>query len=104
MYQKVLVPLDGSELAECVLPHLGIIAGGCGLQDVVFLRVVRPFYPVGDFLGDGVSAVDVVSINKEAEAAADNYITKLTGKIKYPGVKVCGEGRKGNEAEKITEY
>ena len=22
MYQKILVPLDGSELAECALPHV----------------------------------------------------------------------------------
>ncbi len=29
MYEKILVPLDGSELAECVLPHVeNIIRGG----------------------------------------------------------------------------
>ncbi len=104
MYNKVLVPLDGSELAECVLPHLEIIAGGCGLREAVLLRVVRPFYPVSDFLGDGVSALDVAKINQEAEAAAAGYIKKLTEKIKYPGVKVRGEVTKGGEAETITEY
>ncbi len=43
MYKKILVPLDGSELAECVLPHVDSIAKGCGVQDVVFLRAVEPF-------------------------------------------------------------
>ena len=26
MYKHIMVPLDGSELAECVLPHLEMIA------------------------------------------------------------------------------
>ncbi len=26
MYQKILVPLDGSKLAECVLPHVEELA------------------------------------------------------------------------------
>jgi nucleotide-binding universal stress UspA family protein len=28
MYKKILVPLDGSELAECVLPHIETIMQG----------------------------------------------------------------------------
>ncbi len=51
MYKKVLVPLDGSELAECVLPHLDVITGSGGVESIVLLRVVKPFYPVGDYLG-----------------------------------------------------
>ncbi len=54
MYQKILVPLDGSELAECVLPHVESIAKGCGVQNVVFLRVVEPFHmPSGGDDGAG---------------------------------------------------
>jgi nucleotide-binding universal stress UspA family protein len=104
MYKKVLVPLDGSELAECVLPHLEIIAGGCGVQNVTFLRVVKPFYPIGDYMGDTISAVDVVGINKDAVTAAEDYLKQLTKKVKYPGVKVEWEVEKGNEAENIAEY
>jgi len=104
MYKKVLVPLDGSELAECVLPHLETIAGGCGLQNVTFFRVVKPFYPVGDSLGDTISAADVVSINEDAVASSEDYLKKLTERVKYPGVKVRWEVVKGNEAESITEY
>ncbi len=104
MYKKVLVPLDGSELAECVLPHLETIAGGCGLQNVIFLRVVKPFYPINSYMGDSISAIDVVRINKDAEKAAEDYLKQLTEKVKYPGVKVRWEMVKGNEAESITEY
>jgi nucleotide-binding universal stress UspA family protein len=104
MYQKVLVPLDGSELAECVLPHLDILASRGGVKSVTLLRVVKPFYPVSTILGDSISAVDTVSINKEADADAENYLKVLTEKMKYPGVEINWEVMRGNEAESIAEY
>jgi len=42
MYQKILVPLDGSELSEHALEHLRAIAGGPKALKVVLLRVVEP--------------------------------------------------------------
>ena len=35
MYQKILIPLDGSELAECSLSHAGAIAKGCNASDLI---------------------------------------------------------------------
>ena len=48
MYQKIMVPLDGSKLAECVLPHLEAISKGCNVRNVVLVRIVEPVHlPVG---------------------------------------------------------
>jgi nucleotide-binding universal stress UspA family protein len=104
MYEKILVPLDGSDLAECVLPHVEVIAGAGGVKNVTFYRVVKPFYPMGDYMSGTVSNIDVVGINKEAVAAAENYLKQLVNKVKYPGVQVAWEVAKGNEAESIAEY
>ncbi|MDD5289138.1 MAG: universal stress protein [Dehalococcoidales bacterium] len=41
MYKKVIVPLDGSKLAECVLPHVESIAGGCSAEEVVLITVTE---------------------------------------------------------------
>lgn len=41
MYQRALVPLDGSTTAEGVIPFVLQIAGPLGL-DVTLLRVVTP--------------------------------------------------------------
>ncbi|MFC1908363.1 universal stress protein [Chloroflexota bacterium] len=41
MYQKIMVPLDGSKLAECVLPHLEVIATGCEAGQVVLISVTE---------------------------------------------------------------
>ena len=38
MYKKILVPLDGSELSEAILPHVSQLAACCGAE-VVLLRV-----------------------------------------------------------------
>ena len=39
MYRKILVPLDGSELAECVLPHLESIRQEDGVD--LFNQMLR---------------------------------------------------------------
>lgn len=41
MYKKIIVPLDGSELAECVLPHVEVIAKGCEAPEITFLYVIE---------------------------------------------------------------
>lgn len=41
MLEKILVPLDGSELAEAVLPYVEEICQRCDPLEVTLLRVVR---------------------------------------------------------------
>ena len=41
MYKKVVVPLDGSELAELALPHLEEIAKGCSIPDILLVSVTE---------------------------------------------------------------
>ena len=42
MYKKILVSLDGSKLAECVLPHVDGFIADCRVETIVFVRVVKP--------------------------------------------------------------
>ena len=104
MYKNVLVPLDGSKLAECVLPHLEIVVTGCGVESVTFLRVVRPFIPMTDYMGDSVSAVDVAAINNDAVKAAEEYLKKITADTKYTKVTARWEVIRGIEAESIADF
>jgi len=41
-YNKVIVPLDGSKLAESVLPHVEKIATGCAIPQVILVTVTEP--------------------------------------------------------------
>ena len=104
MYKNILVPLDGSELAECVLPHVESIAKGCGVQDVVFLRVVEPFYMPSGGDDGGFSADDVKRINSENRAAAENYLGQLVNRTKYDGITIQSEVMAGRAADSIADY
>jgi nucleotide-binding universal stress UspA family protein len=42
MFEHILVPLDGSQLAECVLPHVLTVAHGSGAR-VTLLNVLDQF-------------------------------------------------------------
>jgi nucleotide-binding universal stress UspA family protein len=41
MYNKVVVPLDGSKLAEVALPHLEEIARGCSIPEIMLVSVTE---------------------------------------------------------------
>ena len=41
MYQKILVPLDGSDRAQAILPHVKDLAS-CYRAEVLFLQVIEP--------------------------------------------------------------
>ena len=42
MYSKILVPLDGSEMAECSLEHVKENAVGCHIPEVILIAVAEP--------------------------------------------------------------
>jgi nucleotide-binding universal stress UspA family protein len=41
MHMTILVPLDGSERAEAILPHVEQVTRMCGAE-VIFLQVLEP--------------------------------------------------------------
>lgn len=107
MYKKILVPLDGSELAECVLPHVDSIAKGCNTENVIFIRVVEPIQIIPSISEEGYTFGDEVWKRMEAEsrATAEHYLTGLTGRVKYDGINVTSEVLTGGQAaDIIVEY
>ena len=70
MYKKILVPLDGSKLAECALEHVKTIAIGCNVPEVVLFRVVEPNLAITDALAEGATMYN--GLNDEIQKAAEN--------------------------------
>jgi len=103
MYQKIMVPLDGSALAECVLPHVESIAKGCGASSVVFVRVVEPIYlPTGsDF---AFSDKELQQMRSEQIAAAQEYLKKWVDRLKYNSTNFQSEVIEGRPADSLVEY
>lgn len=103
MYKRILVPLDGSELAECVLPHVESIAKGCGVEEVVFLRVTEPFRQLCDY-GGCLSQETIDSMDADNKAAAEKYLSQVIKGIRYDGVSVKPEVIAGKPGESIADY
>lgn len=103
MYNKILVPLDGSELAECVLPHVEAIAKGCNTKNVVFIRVVEPVVlPVAD--GEYFSSNVWTQIEQQEKAIAVNYLDEVVKKVHIDDVNVEAKVILGRVADSIVDF
>ena len=102
MYQKIMVPLDGSNLAESILPHVETIAKGCGVGEVVFVRAVEPFYmPSGDAY---LSQEQKKEIDARHEVIAKDYLNQVVSQVKLDGVKVQTQVIIGKAADSLADY
>jgi len=103
MYKKILVPLDGSALAECVLPHVESIVNGCKVEEVVFLRVVERMSQFCSL--DGCITQETMnSIDADNRTAAEKYLSELIERARYGGVSVKPEVVTGTPGESIADY
>jgi nucleotide-binding universal stress UspA family protein len=98
MYNRVLVPLDGSVAAEAIVPFVLEIAGPLDLE-VVLLRVIQPLPPT---VIEGSRHVEVEDVaGRHADAAA--YLAGIAAELGGRGVRVQTEVRRGEPAEEISE-
>ncbi len=104
MYKTLVVPLDGSKLAECVLSHVETLAKGCQVENIIFLRVVEPFSRIvaGDY--QVFSREQIERINSEMISEAEGYLRELVQSVRYDGVKTRWEVIPGRPTETIAEY
>lgn len=98
MYEKMLVPLDGSALAECVLPHAKAIARGCTVREIVLLRVVEPPTTMG------AEGVDFVALQSADRDAAGAYLARIESQLSEEGFKVSSQILTGRASEAISEF
>jgi nucleotide-binding universal stress UspA family protein len=102
MYSKVLVPLDGSELAECALPEVIKLGKGGMIGEVVLLKVIE---------------IEVINIPKSYERSIDfnalrvahrtdamTYLEGVRDRLQTEGIKVKVELLEGRPEEKIVDY
>ncbi|MBI2851582.1 MAG: universal stress protein [Chloroflexi bacterium] len=108
MYQKIMVPLDGSKLAECVLPHLDAVAKGCQVKEILFVQVVEPFYMrmIAAYDGQGYTFRDdlIKEVDEENERQAREYLGRTMASARYEGTNVKAEIVIGNPADSLAEY
>lgn len=83
MYNKILVPLDGSELAEQVLPHVVELAK-CTGAEIVLLRV--PDVPTYDYL---MTAPELGrAIREQAVTDTSDYLDRMSAELREKNLQV----------------
>lgn len=103
MYQKILLPLDGSDLAECVLPHVETMAKGCVMKEVAFVRVVEQFQlpPFGD---GNISVDEINKIRAEDETEAADYLKSILARVSLGSTIINTQVLRGKPADTLADY
>jgi nucleotide-binding universal stress UspA family protein len=97
MYERVLVPLDGSERAEGILPLVEQMAGPLDAE-FVLLRVVEPISPAEAMASAGVVTPDTYTLR---EMDAKRYLLKVEHGLSKKGLRVRTRVALGPPAEEI---
>lgn len=132
MYKKVVVPLDGSKLAEVALPHLEVIAKGCSIPEILLVSVTekikgivpqaqvfettssrqrdKTIPPVGatqtglifSTYTTGIQEIPM-TLGKMARTAF-NYLCKIGDRLEKQGFRTQLNVLMGNPAEEIVRF
>jgi nucleotide-binding universal stress UspA family protein len=107
MYKKVLVPLDGSALAECTLSHVKNLIKDGSVGEVTLLNVVKVDIPWAAMRSDEyrTKGIDLQTIREPLFIASRKYLADIESRLGSEGIKVKTESLEGNRpADTITEY
>jgi len=97
MYKRVLIPLDGSRLAEGILPFILQIAGPLDLE-VALVRVVQPVAPQAI---EGTTQFTVDDVAARLNEARE-YLAPVAADLRQRGVRVTTDARYGQPVTEIV--
>ena len=106
MYQKILVPLDGSKLAECALPYAEGLAKGCNTEEVILVSVTERVvgYRAWDDPGQELGYRLIPEAVGKKEGQARKYLDRIAEGLEKKGIKVRTEVLLWKPAEAIVSY
>ncbi len=113
MYQKILVPLDGSKLAECVLPYVEKLAQGCNTEQVILVSVTERIKAYAASAAPPLTverslpAIPVTRVPLavgKMQKQAERYLDRIAKRLAKKGLEVQREVLLGNPAEEIASY
>jgi nucleotide-binding universal stress UspA family protein len=95
MYNRILVPLDGSKLSEGSLAHLNnIVQGNSGIE-VILMTIHKPKYQqifFGNDIATGPITAELLRVreeqDKEREQKIETYLTEIADSLKKESMTV----------------
>jgi nucleotide-binding universal stress UspA family protein len=99
MYKKILVPLDGSELAKKALDQAEKLAKSFDAEIILFQVV--PFMPIYG----SPELVTPLIIDEKQKEAVERYLANLAEELKKKGLRVTAMARTGQQvAVEIIDF
>jgi nucleotide-binding universal stress UspA family protein len=109
MYKHIMVPLDGSEVAECVIPQLEMVAKSCQpAPKVTLVRVVTPLKLYSGFEYGGmveyISPEQIQRLEDDIKKNAQDYLVKHVSRLKKDGITAEAQVTFGMASQTLTKY
>jgi len=106
MYKNVLVPLDGSELAECALNHVKSLSKDGSVGEITILNIMKVDIPwLSSEDEHERKQFDINKIREKVSNASQKYLADVESRLASEGFKVKTESREANRpAHAIIEY
>jgi nucleotide-binding universal stress UspA family protein len=104
MYKKILVPLDGSNLAETALTHATNLIQGNDAE-LMLVMVVEPHF--GMYVSDLAAEASVFAMEEAEKQLTEQfrtYLTETLAKLHEQGFRATGEMRFGPAADEIISF
>jgi nucleotide-binding universal stress UspA family protein len=109
MYKHIMVPLDGSEVAECVLPQVEMITKSSHpAPKITLVRVVTPLRLYGGFEYGGVveyiNPEQIQRLEDDSKKNAEDYLAKQVSRLKKDGITAEAQVTFGMASQTLTKY
>jgi nucleotide-binding universal stress UspA family protein len=102
MYQKVLVPLDGSSLSECTLSHVKSLIKDGAAGEITLLNIMKIDLPWTEM---DAAHFDINALRKPLFASSRKYLSEVQNRLSSEGIKAKTESLEANSpAYAITDY
>ena len=110
MYKRIMVPLDGSDLADRVLPHVKALMSAFPSAAAVFVRVVEPSPSIFDDTASISSTsrekmiADLKRIEEKRKSDAAAYLEGVVQKVTSEAGECTSVVLSGRVADRLAEY
>ena len=101
-FRTIIVPLDGSHLAERVLPH--VVGLATQLQAEVVLMRTYSLPTAGYFMAAGMAQPDMAALGEKMKQEVGGYLAVKAAELKAQGIaKISSHVAEGHGAEEIID-
>lgn len=98
MFQKIMVPLDGSKLAEQAIPHAVSLASKTGAKVILVRAMLLPVISPAAW-----TTIDIARIRDDEEQAVTSYLAELCHKLEEENLRVASVALEGEAAQVLLD-